>query len=275
MFTRLLVGLDGSPGSAAALTAAIDLGRRFSSTIVLAAVTDLRALEAALPETGWLEGPPILSGLPDLQAALAERADRLVVDAEAQVRAAGLTVETVRTSGLVADELVALAGETEAVVVGRRGVAHPAPGELGAEATRLLRRSPKPVLLAGERPSAYQHPLVCYDGGETSAAALTLAARYATSAQVRVDVAHVTSDVEDGDALLAKAGAYLSELGVDHVTHRLRGDVADVVAGHATRSGADLLLVGAHGGRRRRSWGVGSHAEAIARVTELPVIVVR
>ncbi len=53
MFSRLLVGLDGSPGAEAALTAAIELARRFKSTIVLAAITDVRLLEAPRFRMGY------------------------------------------------------------------------------------------------------------------------------------------------------------------------------------------------------------------------------
>ena len=52
MFSRLLVGLDGSAGTDAALDAAIELGRQFRSTVVLAAVADIGLLEAPLLATG-------------------------------------------------------------------------------------------------------------------------------------------------------------------------------------------------------------------------------
>ena len=57
MFTRLLVGIDGSPASSVALATAVELGRRFQSTIVLAAITDLRVIQAPL-----MTGAPLLGG---------------------------------------------------------------------------------------------------------------------------------------------------------------------------------------------------------------------
>ncbi len=278
MFTRLLVGLDGSPGAEAALSAALDLGRRFSSTIVLAAVTDLRALEAPLLGGGPVllgEGPPSLPDVTGLQQVMHERAATLLDAASQRVRAAGLTAETVQAAGLVADVLLDLVEQAEALVVGRRGEVHQAPGSIGAETARLMRRSPKPVLVAGERASPCQRPVVAYDGGSTSAAALGFAARYAEAIGVPVDVVHVTNDVTEGDALLARAGAYLSGAHVEYVTHRLRGEVVPTLADHLAATGGDLLLVGAHGGRKRRSWSIGSHAEKLVRGTPVPVIIVR
>ncbi len=278
MFTRLLVGLDGSPGAEAALTAALDLGRRFSSTIVLAAVTDLRALEAPLLGGGPMllgEGPPALPDVTGLQQVLEERARALLEQAAERVRGAGLAFESVQASGLVADVLLDLVEQAEALVVGRRGEVHVSPGAIGAETSRLMRRSPKPVMVAGERPSPCERPVVAYDGGETSASALSFAARYAEAVGVPVDVVHVTDDVHEGDALLARAGAYLSGAHVEYQTHRLHGPVAPTLAAHVAGTGGDLLLVGAHGGRKRRSWSIGSHAEKLVRATPVPVIIVR
>ena len=80
MFTRLLVGLDGSRGADAALEAAISLARRFKTTIVLAAITDIRLLEAPLFETTgplWTEGLPAAPIAVELRQTLEERATKI------------------------------------------------------------------------------------------------------------------------------------------------------------------------------------------------------
>ncbi|MEK6768642.1 MAG: universal stress protein [Gemmatimonadota bacterium] len=278
MFTRLLVGLDGSAGAESALTAAIDLARRFHSTIVLAAIVDLRILEAPLYESAaplWTEGLPLAPVSAELGRALDERAERLLEGGAARVRAAGLAVETVKAVGLVDEELVRLAGQAEAIVVGRRGEMHEAPGTLGEVTAHIIKKSPKPVLVAGEHPSPCERPVVAYDGRENSTQALAVAARYAVAVAVRLDIVHVTEDAVAGDALLARAGAFLSGQGVSYETHRLTGDVGRAVAGFIEDSGCDLLVVGAHGGRGRHSWSIGSTAEKLLRATAVPVIVNR
>jgi nucleotide-binding universal stress UspA family protein len=249
MFTRLLVGLDGSIGADAALTAAMDLGRRFRSTILLAAITE--------PGAG-----------------AADRAVRLTDAAATRVTDAGLGVEIQHASGTVDDELLRLAEQADAIVIGRRGEAHGAPGSLGAVTSRVVKKSPKPVVVAGETASLFQRPAIAYDGGTTSTSALTLAARYAEAAQVPLDVIHVSDDAHAGD-LLAKAGAWLSTEHVLFTTHLLRGRLSQALPAHLSSAGIDLLVVGAHGGRRRRSWSVGSHAEMLIRATVIPVIVIR
>lgn len=276
MFTRLLVGLDGSAGAEAALTAAIGLARRFGSTLVLATVTDVRLLEAPVLDaadplwTGALPAAPVAAQLGEV---LSERADRLLGAGAERAKAEGLAVETARAVGLVEEELLRLSEQAEAIVVGRRGEVHGQPGELGGTTARIIRKSPKPVMVAGERPSACAKPVVAYDGGETSSKALALAARYAGAAQVPLIVVHV-GEAKESDALLAKAGAYLSAQGVAFETHRLTGPVASAVSELIAKSGADLLVAGAHGGKKR-AWALGSHAEKLLRATTVPVIINR
>jgi nucleotide-binding universal stress UspA family protein len=277
MFTRLLVGLDGSPGADAALEAALGLGRRFKTTIVLAAITDIRLLEAPLFETTgplWTEGLPAAPIAVELREALEERAARILESATARVAQAGLKSEPVRAVGLADEELIRLADQAEAIVVGRRGELHGEPGTLGAVTVRIIKRSPKPVLVAGESPSPCERPVVALDGGETSNHALELAARYAEALGISLTLVHVTDDAAAGDALLAKAAAFLSEHGVSPHTRRLSGDVTRSIAGFLSEHGADLLIAGAHGGRRR-SWAFGSHAEKLLKAATVPVIIHR
>jgi nucleotide-binding universal stress UspA family protein len=277
MFARLLVGLDGSSGADAALDAAIGLARRFKTTIVLAAITDIRLLEGPLLDAAgalWTEGAPAAPVTLELRAALEERVQRVLDVAVARVAEAGLASESVRATGLVDEELLRFADRAEALVVGRRGELHAAPGTLGAVTVHVIKKSPKPVLVAGDRPSTCQRPVVAYDGGETSSHALELAARYAEALELPLAVVHVSGDAPAGDALLAKATAYLSSRRVAFEAHRLEGAVAPTIAAFTARYAGDLLVAGAHGGRRR-SWAVGSHAERLLRVTTIPVLIHR
>ncbi len=277
MFTRLLVGLDGSPGADAALEAAICLARRFKTTIVLAAITDIRLLEAPLFETTgplWTEGVPVAPVAVEMREALEERAAKILETASARVADAGLQGETLRAVGLVDEELLRLADQAEAIVVGRRGELHGDPGTLGAVTSHIIKRSPKPVLVAGEQPSACQKPVVAYDGGETSVHALELAARYSEALGLPLAVVHVGDDAAAGDALLAKAAAFLSGRGSAFETHRLSGEVTRAITGFLAKHGGDLLVAGAHGGRHH-GWTIGSHAEKLLRATQIPVIINR
>ncbi|HVM43824.1 MAG TPA: universal stress protein [Gemmatimonadales bacterium] len=277
MFARLLVGLDGSSGADAALDAAIHLGRRFKATLVLAAVTDIRLLEGPLFESAgplWTEGVPAAPATVDLREALEDRANRILETASAAVAAAGVAGEPVRATGLVEDELLRLAGAADAIVVGRQGELHAESASLGRVTSHIIRRSTKPVIVAGRHPSACERPVVAYDGGETSSHALELASRYAEALGLPLAVVHASNDAAAGEALLAKAAAFLSAHPVAFETRRLTGDVVHAVSEFAAQYRADLLVAGAHGGRHH-AWALGSHAEKLLKASAIPVVIQR
>jgi len=278
MFSRLLVGLDGSAGADAALDAAIALGTRFHATIVLAAIADARLLDAPLLGTSaglWTEGLQIPTDVAPLNAALERRCSQLLADAAARVADADLALEEVRSAGLVEDELTKLTERAEALVVGRRGEMHQEHGTVGAVTAKIIRHAACPVVVAGEQPSVFERPLVAWDGGDTSAAALALAARYAEACHLPLDVVHVNSQTREGDEIAARASAYLAGTSAHHQVRRLEGDIVPTLTAYALGSRADVLIVGAHGGRRRHGWPLGSRAEQLLRATPIPVIVVR
>src|SRR2546425_12391180 len=105
MFTRLLIGLDGSPNADEALEQAVVLGRRFKSKLIVAHVKETSVLGRRTSDSG----------------ALLERAME-------RVRDAGLAGETILRDGDPDTELGGLARGVDTVVVGRRGRAARAGG---------------------------------------------------------------------------------------------------------------------------------------------------
>ena len=85
MFTRLLIGLDGSPNAAEALEQAVILGARFKARLLVAHVQETDA-----------------GRRPSYSGELLERAHKRVQDA-------GLTVQTVLLRGSPDSELATLA----------------------------------------------------------------------------------------------------------------------------------------------------------------------
>jgi len=277
MFQRLLVGLDGSAGADAALDAALMLGRRAGATIVLAAVTEIRLLEAPIFEAAgplWTEGMPLAPVASEIREVLDARAKRFLAEGSDRVAEAGLAVETVRAVGIVDEELLRLAETTDAVVIGRRGELQTHPGKIGAVTSHIIKSALRPVLVAGDHPSAFERPVVAFDGGETSGHALEAAARFAAEHHLPLDVVHVADDPRDAEAMLAAASTIAAARGVTPRAFALSGDIVDAIADWVTRNGGDFLIVGEHGGRGT-PWPLGSHAEKLIRATSVPVLVHR
>src|SRR5688500_12339280 len=98
MFTRLLIGLDGSPSADAAFEQAVLLATRFKAALVVAHVKEVHGSGRRASDSGTL----------------LQRAHQRVKDA-------GLAVETVLRTGSPDGQLATLARDVDTVLVGRRG----------------------------------------------------------------------------------------------------------------------------------------------------------
>lgn len=250
MFTRLLVGLDGSPQGDAALEQAVVLALRFRSVIVVAVVAegDDESVAAA--------------------AVLLERG-------RFRVAAAGLEVEAVQREGSPDLILAELAKEVDAALVGRRGLRteRAGPSALGRTAASLIRLAEQAVIVCGGVASPMRSCAVAFDGRNRRA--LDLAARFASVAGSTVHVIHAYHDRNEGIQVIGQAEAELSLLGVQFQTHLEEGSAAEVIARVVRVIRADALFAGAHvprgPGEQRPS--VASHTEEILLHTDLPVAI--
>jgi nucleotide-binding universal stress UspA family protein len=273
MFTSLLVALDGSTEAQVALAQAILIGKRFRTRVVLAHVSPPagRTGEMALGAP-WMEWTP--GNAPSTRTELEEAAHLMLEDAAGAVRRAGLMVETRIRTGLPHEVLRDLAEEVGVVVVGRGSRRDPISREdpLGEESRELIRRSPRPVLVCGSRPTPMDRVLVAYAGGVFSEATLTLASRFAEITGAHLDVLHVAPDSAAGHEILARASGALSSMApLDFDTHFLAGDLETVIPATVRRLGCNALFAGAH--RDDSGWMVPSHIEVILRLTDIPVLI--
>jgi nucleotide-binding universal stress UspA family protein len=271
MFTRFLIGLDGSPQSDVALAQAILIGRKFRATLVLTHILRPEETDPSLVKqlgAPWREGRPVpLDPIPD---ALMGAGVELLEEAAGAVARAGLAAERVVRAGAVGSQLIEMAEGADAVFVGRtgrRGGGDP----LGPDTRELIRRAPTPVIVCGSVVSAMDRCAVAYDGGPVSLEALHLAERYAQVAGARLDVIHSAADQESGREILAQAAMALSGIPLDFETHLEPGDVDRAVPAAIARLGSNALFAGAN--REGGKVLVPSHTEAILRATDIPVVV--
>ena len=273
MFTSVLVGLDGSTEAQVALAQAIIIGQRFHSRVVLVHVapppgyTSEMALGA--PWMEWTHG-----NVPSTRRQLEQAAELMLDDASGAVRRAGLEAETVMREGLVTEVLREMAEEVGVVVVGRvghRGAKAADTDRLGPDTRELIRRCPRPLLIAGSRPTPMDRVLVAYAGGPASEGALAFASRFAGITGAHLDVLHVAPDFEVGRRTLAQASGALSIAPLDFETHLVKGDLETAIPELISRLGSNTLFAGAH--REDSGWMVPSHTEGILRLTEIPVLV--
>ncbi len=274
MFTSILIGLDGSVQAQVALAQGILVGQRFRARLVLLHVApmpgDTGEMALGAPWMEWTR-----SDLPSTRGALVEAAHAMLEDAAGAARRAGLEVQTEFRMGRTVDILREMAEQVGVVVMGRRGtkgeMAAAGDDPLGPDTRELVRRSNRPVLVAGAMPTSMDRVLIAYDGSTNSEAALAFGSRFAGITGAHLDVLHVNPDAEAGRKWLARASGALSVAQVDFDTHLIEGDLQSAIPETIARLGSNALFVGAH--REESGWLIPSHTEVILRATDIPVLV--
>lgn len=177
---RIIVAIDASLHSQAALKAAADLAARLEAELVGIFVEDENLLRMAnLPFTQEVRlystnvATCSRENIRRQLKAQARKAERLVA---AAARRAGVSASFHVARGQVEAELLAAGEATDLITIGRLGHSHNQAKQLGSTAETLLRKAPYPVMVLRRgvrlRPSVF----VLYDGSEAADRSLAMAA---------------------------------------------------------------------------------------------------
>lgn len=176
-YRHILVGVDFSPGSRAALASAVRIAAAHDTPVTAMHVVDPKLAEAMKQAHHWS----------DLQ--LMDHIDKSILDFVAN---AGITHPKMSTELDVGQPFPALIGarhrlDADLIVLGTRGSEH-GPNQIGTVAAKCMRKAPADVLLVRENMGGpFQHITVCVDLSETSAKAVTAARRVAERDGARLD----------------------------------------------------------------------------------------
>jgi nucleotide-binding universal stress UspA family protein len=289
---RILVGIDFSPESDAALSQAVILARHLGAEITLAHVVPL---PADLVEDSAYD-PLFRAGTltAELTAEHRRSARDLLQDVAARCRELGVAAEPLIIDDNPSDGLARAAVEAGAdlVVVGTHGRTGIKRVLLGSVAERTVRLGPGHALVARESADSdqgYQRILVATDFSPHSETALDAAISIAPAGAgievvhcwqtpimpAGIPVAAVRADLERN---VADAGARLLDqrsAGRAITFIPVESSPTDGIRARAEQIQADLVVVGSHGRRGVKRWLLGSIAETTVRHAPCSVLVVR
>jgi nucleotide-binding universal stress UspA family protein len=289
MYTRLLVPLDSTPESEAAVSAARTLAEVLGAEILLVQV---------LPTNG-----PRLSVL---DTAALSQAQNYLEGIAASLRGAAVKVEVVVSQGGPADTIVAEAQSRAADLIvmgthGRRGLGRLV---IGSVTERVLARSRVPVVVF--RPTEHRMErlkliLVPVDGSPGSLVALGTASRLTRAAQAAAVLVRVVVPLplwiydpslglntgplidprwdEDrrasAEVYVRQVAQKLAESGVEVGAEALLGEPAPTIAEYAMQEAVDLIVMGTHARRGPVRAVLGSVADELVRTAHQPVLLIR
>jgi nucleotide-binding universal stress UspA family protein len=250
LFADILVWVEGTESSWCAVDQAVVIAKR---------------------EKGNLYGLHIAAT--DAEAQLA---DALAQEFAQRCSASGVAGKFISELGDAAHSVAERARWVDLIVLNK-------PGEQANQSGRLLdstlhtaiRRTARPVFVAGESCHTLHKLLLAYDASPTSEEALFVASYLAKSWNLPLTVLTVSEGSRTSQATLEKATRHLTEHGVAAEAIFQHGPVSGSILGVAEQSGSDLLIMGGTGHSPFVEFFVRSTVEFVLREAPCPVLICR
>ncbi len=213
VFQRIVVALDASPHSLAALEAAVALAADLQAELLGLFVEDADLLRLAglsfAQELGLYSATPRPLDEPRLERELRARACRAeqalaALADRAQVR---WSFRVVR--GTISAELLAAAAEADLISLGRTGWSLAGRRRVGSTARTILSQASRPALVVRQGAHLELPLMVVYDGSALAGKALTTAARLSQGKEGELLVLVAADDPAETGRLQAQAAGWL------------------------------------------------------------------
>jgi nucleotide-binding universal stress UspA family protein len=162
------------------------------------------------------------------------------------------------------------------VVIGKRGEgADFAKLHLGSNLERIARSSRKPIFVASRAFKPIESFLIAFDGGASSMKAVDHVARSRLFEGLSCRLLMVAQDIPEAQKRLQDAGSVLQAGGYSVRADIVPGQPDAVIAGTVENEGINLLVMGAYGHSRIRSFVIGSTTTEMIRSCKVPVVLFR
>jgi nucleotide-binding universal stress UspA family protein len=219
-----------------------------------------------------------LSSLDEQRAKLSQRRGRAILDdAKTRLETDGVGPVTTRLRiGDIVETVAECEADADMVVIGKRGEAADfAKLHLGSNLERIARSSRKPVFVASRAFKPIERFLVAYDGGTSSMKAIDHVARSFLFSGLDCRLITVGADTGENRRRLNDARAVLEAGGHKVDAGIVQGQPETAIAQAVEAEGIDLLVMGAYGHSRIRSFIIGSTTAEMLRSCKIPVVLFR
>lgn len=278
MIKNILVPLDGSEHSRAALDYAVWIAKGFNGTLIGQHIIDTISIEGTFFHdiSGSLGFEPYLDFSTKMREILEDRGKVILNDFAGRCEKEGVRYTTVLDMGLIANEICDRAKIADLVVIGHRGVNEEfSTGLLGTTAETITRKCPRPVFVSTRQFKAIEKPLLAYDGSQRASSAMESAAEFCTVLHLPLTVLSIAKEEAVAQSNLQQARSYLSSYSIDVKYESTRGYPEQKIIEYLVNLDHDLLFIGAYGHRRIIKMVLGSTTEYVLRNAPCPVFLNR
>jgi nucleotide-binding universal stress UspA family protein len=278
MFKNVLVPVDGSEHSQAAVDYALWITQKFDGTLFGQHIVDTISLEGTFFHdiSGSLGFEPYLDFSSKMREILDERGKTILDDFAARCEKQKVRYTTFLDMGLIANEICERAKVADLVVIGHRGVNEEfSTGLLGTTAETITRKCPRPIFVSTKQFTSIENPLLAYDGSQRASSAMESAAEFCARLGLPLTVLTVAKDDANARNNLQQARSYLSSYALETSYESVQGYPEQKIIEHLVNHRHDLLFIGAYGHRRIIEMVLGSTTEYVLRNAPCPVFLNR
>jgi nucleotide-binding universal stress UspA family protein len=275
MIRQMLVGIDGSDYSEAAMQYGLHLAQTFAATLHGLHVVDIVQVESPFlyDLAGAIGAAPQLHLTGHMQQALELRGQHLLHQVHQVCEASHVPCVTHLSTGVVPTEIVRYAQGMDLVILGRGGLhTRLSKALLGSAVEAVVRQGATPTLVTTYNYYEVRKPLLATDGSPSAVAALHFAAQFVQALGLPLRVVHCAPSQAAGQACLHAAETHLAAYPIDCEVALCRGNAHEDLVHYILEQGCDLLFMGAFGHRRLVEWVLGSTTQYLLRMSPGPIL---
>jgi nucleotide-binding universal stress UspA family protein len=269
----ILVGLDGSTYSSAAMELGIGWAKRFSALLVGLGIVDEPTICKPVM-TGMWGGHYKQHRDAQLLADARLRVEGFLEQFRKRCTEAGVACEVLQDVGHPYQQILAEEQRYDLVLLGQETHFHFETTDRADETLRqVLKKSPRPVVVVPETPPGGNAVVVAYDGSSSSVRALQAFQASGLAEGREVHVVSVAAKETAATQTVGHAVEYLRRHHLDPQAHAVatREAPAEVLLREVQQRDAGLLVMGAFGRSALREWLFGSLTRTLLRDSPVPL----
>ena len=275
MIQQILVGLDGSVYSDAAMQYGIAFAKAFRADLHGLHVVDLVQVESPLLHdlAGAIGAAPQFNLTTLMRENLEFRGQQLLAQFRQACEAAQIVYSDHLVTGVVPTEITRMSRDADIVLLGRGGLhTRLSKALLGSVVETVVRSGVKPTMVSTETSTDIRKPLLATDGSPPAMAALATATAFALQFGLPLGVVYCTSTPGRHEAFLDDIETRLTERGVVCTVDVCQGNAHEDLVQYIRDRGHDLLFMGAFGQQRIIEWVLGSTTQYLLRTSPIPLM---
>jgi nucleotide-binding universal stress UspA family protein len=273
MLKSILVGLDGSPYSAVAVELGIQWAKHFHALVVGLGIVNDRAFQELDWEPSGGSHYPLDLGA-QLLAEGRQKVKQLLEQFAEQCVAADVAYNLLQDVGLPYEEILRESERYDLVLLGHEGHFRLATeGPPDETLWNVLKREPRPVVIAPLAPASGASVVVAYNGSPQADRALQAFESSGLDLEEEVCVFSADDDREEATRQADRAVEFLRLHRINAVPHALGPVdlVSQSILEEVRRRSARLLVMGAYGHSTVREFLLGSTTKAVLKESPVPV----